>query len=531
MRARWSFAVVAFALLGRPAQAGQPTLDDVGPRVRGILGDAVVQGLLRARRAEAIPLEEMRTGGINPPPPEAPGKPGTIHGYRPAGKARPLDTVLLDQFRTALLDSDTYSLYDLPPNTGTSKMCGGFRPGVAIRFWGDVRGRPVPVDALLCFNCGDVVVVEGEGTPPTFPHDASAGEGTLLRLASAALPDEAELAARLEERLNDRARELLFRSMFPARTQVAMTPTSGRVEFERPFADHHKYLAAEATRLRKSVEGPSLFATVARAFAALQAAWSNDSTTLAALAVSQLPARDVEAGWKRIQGDQLALAGVAELDERRALDRNVPSATRQAWLPITAEAAITQSPHVALCPLMARVAALPAAAGRSLLGRVARGEIEAAPRGRRGFPERASARGCALLALTKVDATLAATQARAWSPVDPVDQAAKRVVLYLTGDTAALDGNILGVASNAVADGVFEPLRAHPTRATLDLVVGLVAAQPTDYGVSRVQRLLEDVASAKFPLKLEASPEQRAATLKEWWTAHAAAWTPPKTPR
>jgi hypothetical protein len=82
----------------------------------------------------------------------------------------------------------------------------------------------------------------------------------------------------------------------------------------------------------------------------------------------------------------------------------------------------------------------------------------------------------------------------------------------------------------AVGEGLFDAIRARPTRAAIDLVVGLVATEPIELGVIRVERLLSDLAGAKFPFS-DASAEQRATAVKAWWGAHADKWTPPERDR
>jgi len=56
---------------------------------------------------------------------------------------------------TELVDALSVSPYELPPMEGRPvKACGGFWPGIDVRFTRD----GVPVDVLLCYRCGEMSI-------------------------------------------------------------------------------------------------------------------------------------------------------------------------------------------------------------------------------------------------------------------------------------------------------------------------------------------------------------------------------------
>ena len=496
--------------------------------MRAIVGDRLVEGLLRATRGEVLRLAERH--GEMPAPASSSRSADAIAGYPVVGKPRLLDEAVFDDLRRALLKSDTYTFHDLPPHTGIAKGCGGFRPGVAVRFFSEVNGKPTRVDVLLCFHCNDAAIFEEGPETSVHPHDVDAGELTLLRLASAALPDDAELADLLTQRLQRRARERLFISMFPAWVQVTMSPEQGPNGLELEPAGHKRNARSkkEVKRIGKTSSSPAFFATASRAFATLSTTWdeSDLATDVALAAVNELDTEDVVAGLKLIANDQVALAGAAELYGRHALLRNLAREEQEVWLPTLAEAAVVQSPFASFCPLLAAVGNLPGGKGLSLITRLSKGDLREAVRPWVGFSDRASARACALLTLAGIDATAARAAARAWSPSDPVDKAAKRAALFVTGDEGALDARVLGVESNEVAKSVLDPLRERPTRRGLDLFVRVATTTPTTLGLLRVETLLTDLVGAKLGDTENATHEQRATALREWWASHADAWRP-----
>jgi hypothetical protein len=418
MTSRIGLWVLTFFFVGTAVAEARDlrNVDDLGQRVRKLLGDKVADVVVHAERAEISRLDDERPG------------------YPPIGKARPLDVLLFKAFRAAILDSDIYTYRDLPPGLGTGKGCGAFRPGVAVRFWAEAKGRSAYVDALLCFHCSDIAFVAGSGGAQA-RLDMASGEQRLLRLASAALPEDVQLARLLSERGDYRTREALFVSMFPPRAQAALA------EVDQGFGAS---VSDEAARLASSLSGPELVAAAARAFGARQLEWitSDKSHDIVVQAVERVSSADVRAGLKAIASDQVALAGAAELlVARGAFERSLAEPERQRWLPILAEAAVVQMPHARLCSLMTSLRNLPANGGRPLLMRIAKGQLSAAPkRWSRTRIEQPSARGCALVSLAHVDPSFARDEARAWAPADPLDQAAVRIV---TGEASAQDEKAL----------------------------------------------------------------------------------------
>ena len=164
-------------LAAATAQAKPGRASALDPEVRQWLGERRVAVLVAANRGDIVRVDPIPLKG------EARASRPNVGGYPIVGKARRLDAVLLDMFRTTFLDGATYEFP--PPGTTSMKLCGPFSPAVAVRFWGKAdAGRRAPVEILLCFGCEDLMVVE----PRPWPLSMTPGKSRLWRLAAAGLP-------------------------------------------------------------------------------------------------------------------------------------------------------------------------------------------------------------------------------------------------------------------------------------------------------------------------------------------------------
>lgn len=497
-------------------------VEDLGPRVRALLGDELAGTILRASHAEAYELEGLTAQNYRAD--HSPSLPGTISGYRAVGKPRALDEMLLAGLQSLLLDSHTYTQLDLPSGVGASMGCALFNPGVAIRIWVQREGNPTYLDALICFYCSEIVFVPRGATKAPGQHFIHPGARGLLRLANAALPDAIKLQERLLIDQDRESRGALFRSMFPARAQIAMT---ARTDFFRYPArpEGESYVAAEGERLAKSLPGPVLLARAARAFGLLDhPEFDDDMVGIALDATKRISKADVLAGLDLVADDQVALAGLVEIVASDGII--LPDDAATAWWPRFAEAAVAATPHAPFCRLFSRLAELPGGRGLPLIRRVAKGELRAAERRTmRPGDDPATARGCALLVLVRAEPALASSEARRWSPTDPADRQARSAALYLTGDDTVLDGELLAFESGDIVQPVLDAILAQPRREQLDGIVRALVAMPSHVGVSRVETLLEHVGGNKFQWS-EKNLEQRVEAVRAFWATRPADWRP-----
>jgi hypothetical protein len=506
-----ALVVVAIAVPPLPARSESDLARRVDPRVRGWLGKKTVDAIAGAERGEIVRVDPKpidRSGAGKAPPPN-------VGGYPIIGKARPLDHQLLEAFQKLLLDRRTHDIP--PPGVGMGKLCGPIQPGVALRFWskGDA-GRRAPLEILLCFYCGDLLVVG----PKSSPQSMSPGSNALLRLAAAGLPDFSELDEMLAKTTQDEARERLFDSMFPADIQLTM---------QGSVANSDRDYDVLATQLRARFTGLELVRLSARAFGLWDAHWyaGDRRTEIVARAVKQLPAADLLAGLQAIRGDQVALAGAGALF-RLGVGEQLKPEQRAEWLPTLAEAALVQEGNVPRCGLMLSLA-VSGARAIPLLLKVRRGEI-IFPRATGpawSFNEEPSAAACALLALVRVDRAKAAGEARDWRPSDPLDAAVARVARAQLGDGDVADPALFKTKSTVLPLATLDAYRAHPSAAAVDVIIHEAVGH--DYGA--VRERAAKVFEALTGLALLASPEdQRVKLGQTWWKDHRESWRPPTTP-
>ena len=119
--------------------------DEIATDVRALFGDRGVRAIADATFVEVARLQRTRASRTY--------SIGHAYVVRPE---------LGQELARQILDPHTYPVRDPSPcekgpcGEGTIKLCGGFDPGVVVRFHGPRGGM---VDALLCFNCDDLGAV------------------------------------------------------------------------------------------------------------------------------------------------------------------------------------------------------------------------------------------------------------------------------------------------------------------------------------------------------------------------------------
>lgn len=527
---RWvRMLVVAAALVPGSARAAAPTFDKLGARALMIVGKNAARVIVSSTRAEAYRLYDPPRG---PPTLANPPKDtDVVAGYHVLGKAQSLDDLTREGFRDVLLSADSYENHDEPPSVrsaGHTRLCGGFRPGVAVRFW-DPNDPHLHADALLCFNCSEVEFVPSKAeVRPAHKKGETAyynrdyfdpARTALLRLAAATFPEDPALARLLTVELDKSSSDTSFVTNFRPRSQLLLLARG-----DSSYGDRK----AQTAMLRQEMADKDLLAMAARAFGARRGEWSQSdrATEIVLGAVRTIPAPALSAGLEMIAGDQVALAGAAEMYGRGALAA-LPLEAQRVWLPRLVEAAVAQSPRATFCLLFPPLAGLPGGAGLSLVRRAARGELPTALRPWHLDPSPA-ARACALMALATADAASAREAAARWSPDVPIAATAVRAVRYRLGDDRALEASLLTSPSKAILNFVLAGIRARPTRAALDL---LVAKGLLDESGSRSREGEETFAAVtgfSFSALADAPDEARARAAQTWWAEHAGTWQPPR---
>jgi hypothetical protein len=478
--------------------------------------DAEMRAWLGARAVDVIDgAERAEVARVEPKHLDAPGgreAPPNVGGFPLVGSFKPLAADLLEGFQGALLDRGTYEFP--PPRTAVIPLCGGFQPGVALRFWPKRKGKPVEV--LLCFTCTQLAAVAGSGADSSTPVIFRPGRLTLLRLAGAALPDFAELARMLAAEQAERARELQFESIFPPDVIIA---------FERVSLDSDDGAAEAVGQLRRHVSGKALFALAARALGAKgNDLHSLDKATKALYAaVRSLSAAEVAAGLEAIRGDQVALAGAGELFFESGVARRLPEPARFAWVPTLLEALLARNAngHCAMIHFVSSRVGKPLV---PLLVRVLRGQVPLASWASRSFqPDEPSGAGCALMALAATDEDAARVGLATWRPASPLDALAVRAARVRLGEEGALDGALLATKSPTVSAVTLDGIEAHPSRHGLDVLAasGLDPGSGAGVGGERVFSSLTGATTSK------SDDDERLAELRAWWAAHRDAWRPP----
>lgn len=189
-------ALVALALL-----SADPKMEPPGWGT-AFAGKAAVRVLTTATRVEAFRvLSHDRDAAVRKQTPPV----ARFAGYAITAQAAvPAD--LAKRLAAALLADTTYERLEV--GTGSIKLCGGFHPGVGVRF---VAGKDV-AEVLICFDCDDVGFVRGlapggkgaqhwpESDLADNPYriavrDSSDGRKALLALVREAFPADEALKA------------------------------------------------------------------------------------------------------------------------------------------------------------------------------------------------------------------------------------------------------------------------------------------------------------------------------------------------
>jgi hypothetical protein len=503
-----AICVTAFVLLvgeAGAASAHEPWAED--PEMRLWLGARAADAIDGAERVEIARVGPRR---LDAPPAKAAAP--NVGGFPLVGAFQPLGAEFLEGFRHALLERKSYAFP--APGSGSTPLCGGFQPGVALRFWPKGKGRPVEV--LLCFNCSELATVAGAGAGPLTTVLFEPGRLELLRLVGAALPDVSELSTMLAAEQADRARELMFDSMFPPDVLLA---------FERVSSSRGDGIEAAVAQLRRHATGKALFVLASRALGVKgnDLHSLDDATKTLYAAVRSLAPADAIAGLEAIRGDQAALAGAAELLARSGVARELPEPTRVVWVPILLEAFLARNAN-GQCALIWMAANRVGKPLVPLLVRILRGQVALASwTSRRYRPEEPSNAACALMALAATDEDAAHVGLATWRPATPIDALAARAARVRLGDEGVLDGGLFTARSRTIFAVTLDGIVAHPSRRGMDVLVESGLSGALDVGVP-VTSVFEALTGAK--LAKQVRYEDGVAELRAWWAAHREAWGP-----
>jgi len=133
------------------AERRPPCQERVDRRVAKFFGGA--DNALHVRQASRVEAIAIGPGFFSPTGPKEPGSPIAFAYLRATPQLLgDADARLLGQLLTRARSFDFP-----PPNGGIVRLCGGFQPGVALRFWKD--GVEAPVVVLICFNCEEAGVL------------------------------------------------------------------------------------------------------------------------------------------------------------------------------------------------------------------------------------------------------------------------------------------------------------------------------------------------------------------------------------
>lgn len=178
-----------------------------------IRSNSTIEGIrllsLLAERLEGMDFKEPLERRIKRKP--KPLRTGArIEGNLVTREVGALSPALAQKFRAALSHADLARV-----SSGT-KLCGGFQPGVALKFIDGEKTATV----MLCFACRDIKV-EGTGH---YPFDMGGAEPELLRLSVEAFPGDEQLSALLRERLDTKARREKFQASMPPAVFALLAP-------------------------------------------------------------------------------------------------------------------------------------------------------------------------------------------------------------------------------------------------------------------------------------------------------------------
>ncbi|HKQ56495.1 MAG TPA: carboxypeptidase-like regulatory domain-containing protein [Candidatus Eisenbacteria bacterium] len=134
---------------------------------------------LRQHMREALDVRVFRLDPDHPVFDQPPDREKRIGPWPIVGEAPEPDRALMDELTETLRESGLY----LPRIRGEIKLCGGFAPGVDVRF----TSTGVPVDVLLCFKCGEFSVWR-DGKPRQ--SGDFGGQAVFARVAQQSFPKD-----------------------------------------------------------------------------------------------------------------------------------------------------------------------------------------------------------------------------------------------------------------------------------------------------------------------------------------------------
>ena len=224
-----------------------------------------------------------------------------------------LEKALADQFRKALTHPD------LARQRYGNKLCGGFQPGVALRFVSGTEEATV----LLCFACGDIKVV-GKSN---FEFDMGGARTELLRLSSHAFPDDEALSSLLRERTERATRQERFEATVgPVVLPLLLPPTfieatvalrsrdlkTGRLTSRASTAAIEQ---ERASALLVALEAPALARLILKGLGVQDLDWdeSDFAARVLVAAATELGPRRMTSVFRELEGDADAAAGAARL--------------------------------------------------------------------------------------------------------------------------------------------------------------------------------------------------------------------------
>ncbi len=220
--------LLLFALAASPQDAGTPS---PGPaaQVRELLYGAERLRVVRA----ATEVELIRLDPAGKPGADAFAGYDVVkrYGVIPPGAVGPLKALLLEDEQLQF----------------ASKLCGGFKPGVGLRFR---ASSAEPADVLLCFACDDVAVPKG--AVPLDTADMSATRGALLELLVPLMPGDEELGRVLATDRRDRAAKRMVAEVMRAPDPLrSFGPATGkrRRELLRALGAESEHWSATTSRL------------------------------------------------------------------------------------------------------------------------------------------------------------------------------------------------------------------------------------------------------------------------------------------
>lgn len=112
-----------------------------------------LDAVLHAHMREALDVRVFRLDPDHPVHDAAPDPQSRMGPWPIVGEARTLDRAAVEELIETLRESELY----LPDIQGVRKLCGGFSPGIGVRF----NNSGVTAEVLLCYTCGEFSITRG----------------------------------------------------------------------------------------------------------------------------------------------------------------------------------------------------------------------------------------------------------------------------------------------------------------------------------------------------------------------------------